>query len=343
MDLNSKFEGKHKANIKKLQKSVNKHYRDTIDKIFKKAFTIKFNGETFRIADFPVLAKQIDDILISFSKDLNIMLVNGTKFEWDLSIEKNASIILETYGAAKVSDAVKKIIFDPQEKALEAFINQKSKGLGLSDRIWNYTNQFRAEIEQGLFVGLSDGTPAAEMARNQKQYLKEPDRLFRRIRNAKGKLVLSRSARLYMPGRGIYRSSFKNALRLTRNVINDAYRESDMIRYQTIPFITGYEVKLADNHPKYDVCDMLKGSYPKDFIWRKWHVNCICFCVSKLPSKEEYDKYEDAILNGTADKFKFSDPVTKINPAVDTYLEKNRDMLNRLKRKPDWITQNNLG
>ncbi|WP_231489905.1 hypothetical protein [Pedobacter sp. Leaf170] len=245
-----------------------------------------------------------------------------------------------------MSAAVTNIIFDPQEKALESFLTRKTKGLGLSDRVWRYTNQFRSEIEQNLYAGVSEGKPAAAMARDQKQYLQEPDKLFRRVKiidkEGNAKLVLSKAAKEYHTGQGVYRSSFKNAFRLTRNVVNDAYRESDIIKYQSLPFVTGFQVRLADNHPKYDICDLLKGEYPKSFIWRKWHVNCICFCVPKLPSKAEYDKYEDAILNGTNKSFKFSEPVTEINPAIKNYIKDNRKMLNRLKRKPDWMTDNNL-
>lgn len=346
MDLTDKHEAKHLANIRKLQKKISKHYRNTIDKIYNKAFGLKFDKGNFKISDYPTLSKHIDEVLLNFSEELNVMLVNGVKYEWDESINKNGSIILETYGASKISDTVKDVIFDPQAKALQSFLKRKSKGLGLSDRVWKYTNQFRSEIEKNLYAGISEGKPASAMARDQKQYLQEPDKLFRRVRiiDKKGnsKLVLSKAAREYKPGQGIYRSSYKNAFRLTRNVVNDAYRESDIIKYQSLPFVTGYQVKLADNHPKYDMCDLLKGEYPKSFIWRKWHVNCICFCVPKLPSKEEYDKYEDAILNGTNQNFKFKAPVSDINPAVSNYINDNRKMLNRLKRKPDWMTDNNL-
>ncbi|MEN0095904.1 MAG: hypothetical protein AAGB30_11015 [Pedobacter sp.] len=342
MDLNDEFERKHMASIRKIQKKINRHYRDTIDKIYRKAFAIRYNGETFKISDFPYLAKHIDEVLVEFAEYLNIILVNGVKFEWDLSGEKNAAIILKAYGDENVSEIVKSIIYNPQKSALETFLSQKSRGLSLSDRVWKYTSQFRSEIEKNLFIGLEERKTAAEMARDQKQYLNEPDRLFRKVRDAKGKLVLSTNARNYRPGQGIYRSSYKNAVRLTRNVVNDAYRESDMVRYRSIPFILGYEIKLADNHPRYDICDQLKGVYPKTFSWRKWHVNCICFCVSKLPSMEEYEKYEDAILNGTSDGFKFKDSVTENNPAIRKYLQENREMLNRLSRKPDWIAQNNL-
>ncbi|MDR2382476.1 MAG: hypothetical protein LBD76_01135 [Prevotellaceae bacterium] len=43
--------------------------------------------------------------------------------------------------------------------------------LKLSDRVWNYTDQFKTEIEMALDLGMRDGVSAVEMARNLKQYL----------------------------------------------------------------------------------------------------------------------------------------------------------------------------
>ncbi|GGE14040.1 MULTISPECIES: hypothetical protein [Sphingobacterium] len=65
-------------------------------------------------------------------------------------------------------------------------------------------------------MGIKEGRSAAQMARDHKQYLAEPDRLFRRIRNFDGKLVLSKAAMEYNPGQVVYRSSYKNAMRLAR-------------------------------------------------------------------------------------------------------------------------------
>src|SRR5690606_20105860 len=97
-------------------------------------------------------------------------------------------------------------LFTRREAALKAFKERTIKGLNLSDRVWKYTNQFRNEIEQGLFVGISEGKSAAAMAQDQKKYLKEPEKLFRRVKDANGKLVLSKAAKEYKPGQGVYRS-----------------------------------------------------------------------------------------------------------------------------------------
>ena len=53
------------------------------------------------------------------------------------------------------------------------------------------------------------------LSRDVRRYLRNPDKLFRRVRDKHGNLRLSKAAKAYHPGRGVYRSSYRNALRLT--------------------------------------------------------------------------------------------------------------------------------
>jgi hypothetical protein len=53
-----------------------------------------------------------------------------------------------------------------------------------------------------------------------------------------------------------------------------AYRSADVARWEKLDFVTGYEVKLSNNHPEYDICDELAGKYPKTFVFKGWHPNC---------------------------------------------------------------------
>jgi len=89
--------------------------------------------------------------------------------------------------------------------------------------------------------------------------LTEPHKLFRRVR-VEGKLVLSKAAKAYPPGSGVYRSSYKNALRLSANETNLAYRLSDFTRRQQMPFVTGIEVHLSASHEIMDMC-FISGQY----------------------------------------------------------------------------------
>lgn len=165
------------------------------------------------------------------------------------------------------------------------------------------------------------------MARDQIAYMENPTPLFRRVRDAKGRLQLSNAAQIFYgktgsPSQGVYRSPYKNFMRITRTTINDAYRQADMIRYQTIPFIISYNVNLSNNHPKFDICDSLAGIYPKTFVWTSWHLQCLCNCTSNLASPEEFERYRQALHDVTADKFKFSGVVENVPDQLTNTLRK---------------------
>jgi len=350
-DINKKYEAMHLADIQKYQKQIEVLYRKVIARIYREATNLKPKGNTFSINDFPEFNKKVDNILLAFSKEVNITLINGVKGQWELSTEKNGAVIHQHYGSPKISDTVNKMIYNPNTAALEEFITQKSAGLGLSDRVLKYTSQLQGQIEQNLFAGLSEGKSANDMARDQVSYMQNPEPLFRRVRyitaKGKSKLRLSKAAQKYYtelgaPGQGVYRSPFKNFMRITRNVTNDSYRQADMVRYKSLPFVLGYQVNLSNNHPKVDICDSLQGVYPKWFLWLKWHVNCLCYCIAKLPSPEEYDRYETAIFNGTAKDFKFKDVINTVPENFTNYVNDNAGKMDNWKRKPDWVTANDV-
>ena len=166
------------------------------------------------------------------------------------------------------------------EGATMAFINRKVKGLGLSDRVWKLTRQTQENIDLLLESGVVNGRSAPEMATDLKKFLKEPNRRFRRIRDENGKLQLSKPARRYHPGRGVYRSSYKNALRMSRTEVNMAYRDNDFQRRQNLPFIVGQRISLSPSHPEPDICNELVGLYPKEFRFLGYHPQCLCLSTS---------------------------------------------------------------
>lgn len=339
-DLSKKYEAIHIANRVKLQKRVKKAYLKAIDKIFPLVGSIKLKDKNFNLNNYPVLKRKVKEALKEFHDEVELILVNGIKSDWELSLEKNVSLMSKAYDAKNISDAVKKIIFDPREKALESFLNIKESGLGLSDMVWKYTNQFQSEIEQGIYAGLSEGKSAAKMATEQKQYLQEPEKLFRRVRDADGKLVLSKAAKAFKPGQGVYRSSFKNAFRFTRTITNTAYRTADYDRWNAIPFVLGIDVKLSNNHPRFDICDKLVGQYPSTYKHTGFHTQCLCYAVPKLASPEDYDKYEDAILSGNASDYEFKGSVNDIPQGAKTWYKTNKATIDKYKSQPYFLRDN---
>lgn len=94
------------------------------------------------------------------------------------------------------------------------------------------------------------------LAADVKQYLKEPDKRFRKIRDKFGNLQLSDNAKAYHPGTYVYRSSARNAQRLARTEINMAYRTAEQKRWEQFDFVVGFEVNTTQNgHHVEDICD----------------------------------------------------------------------------------------
>ena len=130
---------------------------------------------------------------------------------------------------------------------IQVFESNSQQGLNLSNRVWRYAEQFKEEIEMGLDIGIRSGRSADALSRDLRQYLQQPDKLFRRVRDEHGQLQLSKRAKAYHPGQGVYRSSYKNARRLAATEANIAYRTSDHLRWQQLDFVVGIEIHLSGN------------------------------------------------------------------------------------------------
>jgi hypothetical protein len=156
----------------------------------------------------------------------------------------------------------------------------------LSDRVWNLSGNFRDEIQRIIDEGIGEGLSADNMSRRLRQYLNEPNKLFRRVRDEHGQLHLSKAAKGYHPGSGVYRSSYKNAMRLARTEINMAYHEQAYECWQKLDFIVGFRVVLSAQHPVYDICDNLQGEYPKDFKFLGWHPQCMCHTIALIKGED---------------------------------------------------------
>ena len=223
-----------------------------------------------------------------------------------------------------------------RKETARAFIESRMKrdnGLNLSDRVWNYTQQTKSEFEvavsQVLENGIGKGISAESLGRQVRQYLNNPDMMYRRyhrkqlmsdgtkkdivewrrrIIDKEGKVRFIKED-LAKVGTGVYRSARQNALRLTITETNMAYNYSNCKRWESEPFVLGIRIRLSANHPEEDICDELAGDYPKTFMWRGWHPRCMCSVspilmdrksdewkkLRKMP-KEEYEAYQSPHL-----------------------------------------------
>ena len=257
---------------------------------------------------YPSVQKEMQRITEQLASNMQTVIETGSRKQWLFACQKNDGFLASIMDTSKLSKGQLKKMQDQNLDALAAFQGRKVDGMDLSQRIWKYVGQYREQLESALDVGLGEGRSADELSRDVRQNLLDPNRLFRRVRDKRGNLVLSKRAAAFHPGRGVYRSSYKNAMRLTRSEINMAYRESDWQRWQSLDFVVGFEIHRSNHEPlcKCDTCAKLVGRYPKTFKFKGWHPQCMCYATPVLMDEETFDENElgdlKAALRGTTYK-----------------------------------------
>lgn len=347
----NKYDKLHIKNVAKYDKQIQALFDAVAKDVANIASQIGSVGNVpFSLNNYPLARLQINRIINQLNKDVTISIVNGVRSEWTLSNNKNNELCNVVFGsnAKSLPEAIARRYFSTNDKALEAFLARKRNGLQLSDSVWRYTNQFEKEIEMGIDVGLRNGRSADEISRDVREYLKHPDKLFRRVRDEHGQLHLSKNASKFHPGRGVYRSSHMNARRLSATETNIAYRTSDYLRWQQMDFVVGIEIHLSNNHnckgvpagTYYDICDELAGKYPKDFKFTGWHPHCRCFATTIIKTQEEIDRDTQKILDGEPLDGKSVNRVGATPKVFNNWLKNNKSRIERAKSMPYFIADN---
>ena len=270
--------------------------------------------------------KAFEKELANFSNQLDQIIKQGITKEWAFANLKQDHLLRE--GLTKYQNL----------EALETFKNRKIKDFTVSNRVWDIAKKAQTEIELALSVSLEEGKSAVQLSREIRNLLNNPTSLFRRVRDKYGNLVLSKNAQNYHTGQGVYRSAYKNALRLASNEINVAYKSADWLRIQQNPDVVGFEVRLSPQHKVYDMCDELKGKYPKSFHFHGWHVGCKCHIISILKTDEELIKELKADEELPPESS--SNYVGDVPSNYKQWVTDNKDRFKNWKTKPYFIEEN---
>jgi hypothetical protein len=339
------YDEKHKQNLAKRAKKVSNLYDAAVKRMTQAAAPSLFDADKdkeFYFEDFPALKREMDALMQDLYSSLQTNIEDGDEESWTLANTKNDAMVESVIGKAKLPKQTIQAWKHPHLEALNAFIDRKEAGMGLSRRVWNLTQQFKDEMELALELGMGEGKSAAELSRDIRKYLKEPSKLFRRVRDKSGALRLSKAAAAYHPGRGVYRSSYKNALRMTATENNMAYRTADHTRWQALPFVIGIEIHISNNHPTEDICDLFDGKrFPKDFKFTGWHPWCRCYAVSILAKQEEMDAYIKALIAGEdVSDWQFTGKVEQMPTEFTKWMKDNESRIAKAKSMPYFIKDN---
>ena len=132
-----------------------------------------------------------------------------------------------------------------------------------------------------------------------------------------------------------------------------AYRRAEWESYQNNPLITGYEIRLSNNHTTtvngkvkrlVDICDKLAGVYPKTFLWTGWHPQCRCRMFPIVISPNDFADYLKARrakhLEEWTPKDKESKPVAIVPKEITEWQHDNQARLAAAKTAPTFIDNN---
>ena len=309
------------------------------------------NDILFNFDNYPTLRKRLDDIFNDYYANSMLCIKSGITDGVALAYNHDNA---DLSGFSVMSD---KALSAARKTAAETFIASRlhsDKGLNLAQRIWNYCQQTKSEFEVAMSNviadGMKDGTSAEDIGRQIRQYLKEPDMMYRRYhtvqRLANGqkkdvvtwrrKRIIDGKVRfveepLEKVGQGVYRSSRMNALRVARTEINAAYHTTRNERWANEPFVIGQHIHVSPQHDPEedaDICDELEGYYPKDFVWNSWHPQCMCTSDPVMISGDEREQFYKRLLNGE-DMSNYVSPnrIKDVPDQYKRYIEDNADKI----------------
>ena len=365
--------------------NVRRLYATATDELLKLSAMKASNGVSaaFSFSDSKRLSEQANAILRALYSSVYNEIKGGVIAEWGNANKSCDALITSIFGKKVKEDNHYARFFTRNKESVDVFFKRKSEygGLNLSQRVWKYVGDFKTEMEMALSVAMGEGKSAATISREVRKYLQRPDMMFRRFRvktgeqdifDADGNIVGKEpvygrvwkrkvvdavtgnvswqtvNLKDYSFGRGVYRSSYKNAMRLARTETNMAYRTADQERWRQLDFVIGYRVVLSDNHPEPDICNDLsakrgekgsRGVYPKDFVFKGWHPQCRCYVVPILADEKEFDKIQEAILN--------DEPIPESKSAIrepnkyfQDWWKSNKSRVAEAQSLPYWVKDN---
>lgn len=321
----------------------------------------------FNFDNFPVLKARLNEIFNDYFQNSMLCYKSGMTSGVSLAYSHDNDAL------GQFSVLTDKALETARKTAAATFIANRlnaKNGLNLAQSVWNYCQQTKAEFEMAMSNviadGLEKGTSAEEVGRRIRQYLNNPDMMYRRyhtvkvLKNGQKKDVVTWRRKRIIDGRvrfveeplehvgqGVYRSARKNALRVARTEINAAYHKARNGRWANEPFVIGQHIHISPQHDPdedADICDELEGYYPKDFDWDSWHPQCICTSDPVMISGEERKQFYKRMLNGE-DMSSYVSPnsIKDVPDQYKRYIEANGDkIVDAFKRgKLAWHLANN--
>lgn len=337
------MEEKH---LSRLLALIEKNYIYILSLPTVKAAILK-GDENYSLLNDKVAMRKLNAYLAANSQRFEITLLNAVQEEAEVAavetqktINKHISKLAGTRAAEITIEKATQTAREAAKLARDNF-NAERNGFNVSERVWRTYGSIPKEAEVMIENAIKEGKSAEDIARELKKFLKQPQRLYRRVKNPNtGKLEWSRAAKEYHPGQGVYRSAYKNAMRLARTEINKAYKEAEWNGYQNNDQVYGFEVVLSNNKEnRCETCIRLAGVYPKWFKWHAWHPQCRCRMVPVMMPREDWKKLLKLRFEGRESEFK-PNFIDDLPPQFTTYLIEKKERILGAASLPYWLEDN---
>lgn len=364
---------KRKEDLNKLFAEYNRRLGMLYSGYVKKLLALGYSEDVlesdalFNFDNFPVLKARLNEIFNDYFQNSMLCYKSGITSGVSLAYSHDNDAL------GQFSVLTDKALETAKKTAAATFIANRlnaKNGLNLAQSVWNYCQQTKAEFEMAMSNviadGLEKGTSAEEVGRRIRQYLNNPDMMYRRyhtvkvLKNGQKKDVVTWRRKRIIDGRvrfveeplkhvgqGVYRSARKNALRVARTEINAAYHKARNGRWANEPFVIGQHIHISPQHDPdedADICDELEGYYPKDFDWDGWHPQCMCTSDPVMISGEERKQFYKRMLNGeNMSGYVSPNSIKDVPDQYKRYIEANGDkIVDAFKRgKLAWHLANN--
>ena len=151
-------------------------------------------------------------------------------------------------------------------------------GIELSDKIWRIHQVTLEDMRRFMLHGMLGGMSPSQLYQQIKAFLILPNVDMR-----------TRYWRQYFrenpPGRGVYRSAWKNVRRVLRTETNRAFRKGTAVYAKNVTWARGLKWNLSAAHPEMDICDyyasddqgMGPGVWSVESVPDSAHPHCLCY------------------------------------------------------------------
>lgn len=149
-------------------------------------------------------------------------------------------------------------------QALDSVLKQRPYGLTLSKNVWDVTWQAQKQLLARVGSAVVTGESASSLARSVKDIL--------------GVSKVYRTVPLRETAPGVYKSTYKNALRLARTELARAYVEGQRQYIASKSWIKGVIHRIGSGNPCSICADLAGTFYSKDtYSQIPVHPHCMCY------------------------------------------------------------------